>query len=202
MKVVKKPGSKNAWRLVILFFAVLCAGIGGYILLLLSSPKVVEFTAKEWNGPPPTTDISENRLYIPKIKLNIAYATGGQEVLDDKAWHRFPERGDPEKGGNFILSGHRFELGLTPQQTIRKSPFYNIDQLQVDDDLFVDFNKRRYKYQIVEKFAVKPTQVEIEAPSDEAKLTLYTCTLGGEADGREVLIAKLVESKTEPTILE
>jgi sortase A len=110
-------------------------------------------------------------------------------VLDNGAWHRHPERGDPEKGGNFILAAHRFELGPTPSETQRKSPLYHIDKVEVDDDIQIDFNGKRYDYRVAERLAVKPTQTEIEAPSDVAKLTLYTCTLGGETDGREVLIA-------------
>lgn len=131
-----------------------------------------------------------DRVIIPKIGVNVPINTGGAEALNDGAWHRFPERGDPVKGGNFILSAHRFEIGLTPGETARKSPFYHIEKMNVGDQVIVDFHKKRYAYEITQMKEVKPNQVEIEAPSDEAKMTLYTCTLKGETDGREVVIAK------------
>ena len=65
-----------------------------------------------------------------------------------------------------------------------------IDKLSVGDQIIVEFNGKRYGYQISEHKEVKPTQTEIEAVSEESKLTLYTCTLKGESDGREVFIAK------------
>lgn len=58
-------------------------------------------------------------------------------------------------------------------------------------------NGRRYQYEITKKYEVKPTQIEIEASSNEAKLTLYTCTLQGENDGREVFEAKLLKVDIE-----
>lgn len=139
--------------------------------------------------------ISENRLYIPKIDVNVPYASGGVEALENGAWWRHPQNGDPVKGGNFILSAHRFIMGLTPQQTQRKSPFYNINKLTVNDEFIVDYEGKRYTYVIKEIFAVKPDAIEIEAPTEDDRLTLYSCTLGGANDGREVFIAKL---KTEP----
>jgi sortase A len=39
---------------------------------------------------------------------------------------------------------------------------------------------------------VQATQTEIEAPSTEAKLTLYSCELGGADTGRIVVTAKLL----------
>jgi sortase A len=55
-----------------------------------------------------------------------------------------------------------------------------------------DGKGKRYTYYVDKIFDVKPTQTEIEAPSKDAKLTLYTCSLGGSSDVRLVLIAKQV----------
>jgi sortase A len=156
---------------------------------------------KEWNAlvSHSATLLTENRLYIPKLKLNVPYGDT-EDALNSGAWHRYPERGDPEKGGNFILAGHRFEMGWTYQEISKKSPFYHIDQLQVGDAIFIDFGGKRYQYAIEDRLRVKPTQVEIEAPSDNPKLTLYTCTLGGEMDGREVVIARLQTANVDPSL--
>jgi sortase A len=165
--------------------------VGGiYLLVLVMTPNVPvlfpieEIDIKKLDAP------KEDRVYIPKIGVNVSLAVGGPEALEKGSWHRFPERGDPVKGGNFIVSAHRFSIGLTPGQTRQKSPFYHIDKLEVGDQIIVDFKGKRYGYQITEHSEVKPTQTEIEAESDTPKMTLYTCTLKGESDGREVFIAK------------
>lgn len=181
-------------RRVLVGLSLLPAAVGGYILLLVLPTTVYSPPASEAvaQAPPPqsTENTRESMLYIPKIELAIPYRTGGPKVLNENAWHRYPERGDPVKGGNFILSGHRFNLGLTPGATKRKSPFYHINKLEVGDKLYVDFEGTRYEYEVVRRFSVKPHQTEIEAPSEQPKLTLYTCTLKGEADGREVIEAR------------
>lgn len=168
--------------------------IGGvYLLILVMTPNIpVLFPIEPIDAkslPEPTGD----RIYIPKIGVNVALAEGGPEALDKGSWHRFPERGDPDKGGNFIVSAHRFSLGATPGQTRQKSPFYHINKLEIGDQLLVDFQGKRYGYEIISHTEVKPNQTEIEAPlaeDEDPKLTLYTCTFKGESDGREVYIAK------------
>ena len=155
---------------------------------LLNSGKVEK--AINTNNP----KVGDDRIYIEKLGIDMPIKAGDASVMKDSIWHRLPERGDPVKGGNFILSAHRWKTGKNPAETIAQSPLYNADRLQVGDDLFVDFEGRRYKYQIYETYQVKPDQVEIEAPvvpGDQAKLTLYTCTLKGASDGRVVIQARL-----------
>lgn len=148
-----------------------------------STTRLIEQTAGE---------ITDNRLYIPKIDINLPYSTGDARTMENGAWWRVPENGNPEDGGNFVLSAHRFIMGITPEQTLRKSPFYNIDKLAVDDQIIIDYSGRRYTYKISQIFSVKPEAIEIENRTDEPQLTLYSCTLGGASDGREVIIAKPV----------
>lgn len=137
----------------------------------------------------PAEKITENRLYIPKIDINLPYNTGGAETMEHGAWWRKPENGNPAKGGNFVLSAHRFIMGLTPEQTLRKSPFYNVDRLQNGDEIIIDYSGKRYIYTISDIFEVKPEDVHIENRTDKPQLTLYSCTLGGAKDGRNVFIA-------------
>ena len=61
-------------------------------------------------------------------------------------------------------------MGLTPQQTLRKSPFYNIDKLTVGDEIIIDYNGVRYNYVISEKQSVKPDAIEIEQRTDQPQL--------------------------------
>lgn len=190
-------------QIALTMLPILLLASGVYILLLLMAPTIQKpGISKSWNKPVPQSkaELSEQRLYIPKLKLNLTYKAGDAHVLRDNIWHRFPERGDPEKGGNFILAGHRFEIGLTPGETKRRSPFYHIDALTQGDKIYADFNGKRYMYEVTDRFKVKPDQTEIEAPSNEPKMTLYTCTFRGSADGREVIRARLIERDVDPSL--
>ena len=136
-------------------------------------------------------DDARDRIQIEKINLEVPFFTGTADSLEKGAWHRYPERGDPVRGGNFILSAHRFRIAQDPILTKERSPFYNLDKLAVGDTLRIFYKGNWYAYSVTKIYDVKPDAVEIEAPSDEAKLTLYSCTLSGSADGRIVIEAKL-----------
>ena len=176
--------------------AIIMLAGGGYTLITAFSPffraQLINPTRNQTTqllAATPEANITEDRLYIPKIDINVPYATGGAETMERGAWWRQPENGSPVDGGNFVLSAHRFIMGLTPQQTIQKSPFYNIDKLRIGDEIIIDYHGKRYIYVISQLFDVKPNAVHIENRTDKPQLTLYSCTLGGAADGRTVFVA-------------
>ena len=174
-------------RIGIIIAILLIAG-GVYLLYLLQTPNTRPLDASAQKAFTPS-DIAEKRIIIPKIAAKADILEGDQSVLDKGAWHRLPELGDPESGGNFIVSGHRYVLSATPARTKEQSYFYNIDKLVVGDTILVDWRHKRHKYKITKVYTVSPNQLSIESPSSDPKLTLYTCTLGGSADGRVVIDA-------------
>ncbi len=175
-------------RSAIVGLSLLTMGIGGYILTLTFTPAIASVIAVHPIAVNSLSAPKDNRIIIPKIGVNIPYGEGAA-ALDRGAEWRFPERGNPVDGGNFIIAAHRFSIQPTPRGTIEKSPFYSIDTLRDGDKIIIDYNGKRYAYQIATKFTVKPNQTEIEAPSSQPKLTLYSCSLGGSADGRVVLVS-------------
>ena len=191
---IKKQKNWKDRLLIVIALGLIAVGV--YMLIVIFSPLLTSQLIDPNNNSTTQllTDTSEekitqNRLYIPKIDINLPYATGDASVMENGAWWRQPENGNPADGGNFVLSAHRFIMGLTPQQTLRKSPFYNIDKLKIGDEIVVDYNQKRYVYVISKVFAVKPDDVYIEDRTSQPQLTLYSCTLGGSADGRHVFIA-------------
>lgn len=171
--------------------------MGAYILVITFAPSVdvfagpVDATAKKLTAQKPSLD--ENRLYIPKINVDVAIvkAEGDEKTaLEKGAVHRAPDNGNPSSGGNFVLAAHRFQLGYTPTQTRQKSPFYHINQLNTGDQLYVDYYGTRYAYEVTERKNVSPNATEIENRTADAQLTLYSCELAGPQAGREVVLAK------------
>lgn len=173
--------------------------VGVYLLVLVFSPKVKELPGSpiDYNSTDDAKDL-RNRIQIERINLEVPFfGENTPASLEKGAWWRFPERGDPEKGGNFILSAHRFNLGVTPRGTRAKSPFYNLNEVQSGDKIKVFYNKKWYEYEVTKNYDVARTAVEIEKQTTEPKMTLYTCSLQGEADGRVVIDAKpLFDTKT------
>lgn len=191
--VTKTKSRSKVWLAV----PVLGLFAGAYILVNTLSPAVdmfsgpVDATAKKLVAQKPNLD--EDRLYIPKINVDVAVVDiNGDEAaaLEQGAIHRAPDSGNPLDGGNFVVAAHRFQLGLTPDQTRKKSPFYHIDQLQKGDQFYVDYDGVRYAYEVSEKKQVPSNATEIEQPTSEDRLTLYSCNLSGPETGREVVFAK------------
>lgn len=184
----RRAVNKKGWQRILLAIVAICLFIAGaYMLITAVAPSIVVRPTKI---AAIKLDKKKDQVIIPQLGIQEGIYQGGPEVLENGTWHRYPERGKPGVG-NFILSGHRFIMGNTPGETLRKSPFYNLGKMKVGDPLYIDWRGRRYTYKITKTYQVKPNEVSIEAPSKKHKLTLYTCTLSGSADGRLVIEAEL-----------
>ena len=198
-KVDKNSKNNKLKKRLTVIIPVILFLSGLYLLSLVFAPKLVPYFKSGDVQKAVDTSLPESgndRLYIPKLGVNAPVRAGNAAVMNNGGvWHRYPELGDPVKGGNFIMSAHRWHTGKTPAETVAQSPFYNMDRMIIGDSLFVDFEGKRYKYEIYDIEQIKPDQTEIEAPlkeGEEPHLTLYTCTLKGSADGRVVLFARLI----------
>ena len=213
--------TKQKW---VLLASITLGVLGLYLLFLLAYPELsYRFGKKKFAppviaSPPATSAISPptnpgqtatapesepteilydtpNKLYIEKIgvTLDIIEAESAQ-ALEHGAWHRRPQQGNPVIGGNFILTGHRFGFGLTPGEIAKHSSFYHLDKLQAGDIISIYWDQRLYEYEVESSQTVHPNAIWIEDQSEEHILTLYTCTLKGEFDGRMVVKARPVVS--------
>lgn len=175
--------------------ATAIALVGVYALITAFSPMLVGVpfigdTGSMERRLKAMPDTNGSRLYIPKINVDVPIIEGDKAALESGAWHRKPENGNPETGGNFILSANRFSMGLTPGQTRVQSPFYNIGTLQPGDQLFIDYKGERYGYKVIKKDSVAPDQLGFEARSDVPKLTLYSYVSIDDTSDREVIVAE------------
>lgn len=170
-------------------FSLILAGL--YILFLLKAPDKHPLSpSRQRNFIVKTPVSSGEQLIIPKISLKVKISSYGISSLRTGIWHRYPERGNPEIGGNMVLAAHRYVLAYTPGRVIDRSFFYNLPKLQKNDDVYVDWHSKRYGYKVTQIISVKPNQTEIEEESSFPKLTIYTCNLAGSTDGRVGVIAE------------
>jgi sortase A len=128
----------------------------------------------------------ENRLVIPAISLNEKIYEGESEnTVNYGVWRR-PKTSKPDLGGNTVLVGHRFTY---------KNPavFYHLDKVKAGDRFAVYWNKKELLYEVTELKVVPATAIEIEKPTEDDKLTIYTCTPIWTAKDRLVLVAKPIK---------
>ena len=182
----------SGWRRAIRIALVLAALASIYTLYLQKTPAIEPLTKNQQTVFLSTVPVvsETNRLIIPKIGVDSEIFSGNADVLNKGTWHRFPDRGDPDSGGNFILAAHRYVAQWTPQRTVKQSVLYNIKQIIVGDTITIDWKGKRTVYIVTEIKSVKPNDSTIELITSTPQLTLYTCTLKGVNDGREVVIAK------------
>lgn len=128
----------------------------------------------------------ENRIVIPSIQINepIVEANGIWAIKDGGTWRR-PQTSTPVDDGNTVIVGHRFYGNNV-------STFYHLDKVLVGQRLALYWEGQEYVYEVTETKVVDATAVEIEAPTKEKQLTLYTCTPIWTAVQRLVVIAKPV----------
>lgn len=176
---------------ILIVLAVVALVTGLYVLSLVFAPAIAPMVSQKPIDVKklPAPAAKDNRIVIPKIGVNIHYGEGTAALTAGAEW-RYPDRGNPEKGGNFIIAAHRLTIQPTPWATVEKSPFYNIDKLAIGDKIIIDYSGTRYGYNISKIFNVTPNQIEIEAPSETPELTLYSCDITGSATGRVVIVAE------------
>lgn len=132
----------------------------------------------------PTQIPKDNTLFIPKLGLTEIINEGQSLDTVDKGVWRLPQTSTPLLASNTVLVGHRF--------TYRgASVFYHLDKLTVGDVITTYWQGKTFNYRIVSSSVVPPTELVVEAPTDQPTLTLYTCTPLLTAQDRLVIRAIL-----------
>jgi len=134
-------------------------------------------------------DVSPNRVIIPKIGVNapIVVTDNADYGLSQGAW-LVPDTSTPDKGGNTVITGHRFKY-LPPHNLT----FYLFHKLEAGDLVSIIWKERDYLYRIKEVQIVDATEVSILEPTDEPTLTMFTCHPIYSTEERLVVISELVE---------
>jgi sortase A len=140
--------------------------------------------------PPEPEDQRPTRLLLPAIGVDSPI----EEVfIQDGAWQVAEyavgyHHGSalPGEAGNTVMAGH---AGL------RGSVFRHLGEVQAGDDIFVVAGGWQFHYRVREIQKVRPSRVEVTAPTATPVLTLITCTDWDTM--RLVVIADIVGSRPQ-----
>lgn len=152
----------------------------------LSHAAVQTSSSKPPAAKPAPKKIPDNRIIIKKIGVEapLVETKDWKSALRKGMW-RVQTTSQPDKGGNTVITGHRW-LYKPPH----KRTFYNLDKLKKGDLVTVVWYGVKYDYKVTETKVVKPTEVSILEQTKKPRLTLFTCTPLYSTKYRLVVIAE------------
>lgn len=94
------------------------------------------------------------------------------------------------QGGNIVLGGHSELAERAP------SVFYDLDQVNVGDEIVIVTNGEEIRYRVTDVFNVSNRDLSILYPSNTERLTIMTCDTaslsGGTYNRRDVVVAERI----------
>jgi sortase A len=140
--------------------------------------------ASNWfDGGVAENDFSDNSIQhytitIPKLGIeNAVVAIGGEDLADSLI--QYPKTALPGTKGNSVVFGHSIlPIFYDPQNYL--AIFSTLNKLTKDDEVYLTYDGVKYQYKIVDKFEVKPTDIQILDQDEYGSfLSLVTCTPPG-----------------------
>lgn len=192
---------KSRWFVIVIGIIIIAAA--SYVAAVYLAPQLVTVPFTDLTTDATNVKIQHSkagqlgdRLFLPQINVDVAVNEGGDKSqLENGAWQRNVDLGNPEKGGNFVLSARKFTLDMTPQWTRDKSPFYNLGKLKTGDELTLDYKGKRYVYKVDRTFDASGGNVEQK--SDGNRLTLYATDANGNTVSGVAVSAVRISPVTE-----
>ena len=102
-------------------------------------------------------------LSIPRLNLSAVVLHGSDAQTLRRGPGHLENTALPGESGNAVIAGHR------------DSFFRPLRNVQVGDDVFVDTRQGRFQYRVTSLRVVKPHDLSVLNPTDDAVLTLITC---------------------------
>jgi len=147
-----------------------------------ASKEITNNNSPSDKSPEETTGVI-GIIRIPKIDLKVAVGEGvDMETLKFAVGH-FPNTAMPGESGNFCVAGHR---------SYTYSEYFNrLDEVEKGDEIYVKNKKGEFKYVVYEKKVVMPSEYSVLDPTNDATLTLVTCTPIRVATHRLIIKARM-----------
>ncbi len=155
----------------------------------------------------PTVGPPDNRIVIPKLKLNVPLVAPPVEALLRQDWVQveediqdaltdgvvhYPGTARPGQAGNFFVTGHSSYYPWAPGHY--KTVFARLHELDEGDEYWVYYNGDRHRYIVQNKKEVEPSDTSVlDQPGGMRMATLMTCTPVGTTLRRLILSAVEVD---------
>lgn len=125
-------------------------------------------------------------LRIPKVNLNRGFYNIGSKINNvNKNIYVHPASTFPGNNNNLILAAHSGSSSI--------SYFKNLYKLELNDDIYLDYNNNEYHYKITDIYNVSKTgTVGLRINQNVSTLTLITCTKD-DKNSQTVYICELIE---------
>ncbi|GAC1370933.1 MAG: hypothetical protein NVSMB39_4300 [Candidatus Saccharimonadales bacterium] len=184
--------------------ALTAVGVFFLVLLLFKIPVIIS-QAKYAAGSQATPGAAvsaaevvpaENTITIPKINVRVPvnYEPSIQEAAIQKSLEtgvvHYGNTAFPGQAGNVAIFGHSSNDWWEPGNF--KFVFVLLDKLAPGDQVTVDYQSKRYIYEVTGSKVVEPTDVAVLNPTATPTLTIITCTPPGTSLKRLVVTAKQI----------
>jgi sortase A len=127
-------------------------------------------------------------MSIPRIGMtDDAIIEGAGEAQLQQGPGHYAGTSLPGEAGNAAIAGHR---------TTYAHPFYNLDQMQPGDLIYIQTAQGLFEYEVSYSKIVPPSDVSVLDPSTTPELTLTTCNPRYSATSRLVVVSVLKTSVT------
>ncbi|MDF2461603.1 MAG: putative sortase, partial [Candidatus Saccharibacteria bacterium] len=139
---------------------------------------------------------AENTISIPKInvKAPVNYEPSVQEAAIQKSLEtgvvHYGNTQKPGEIGNVAIFGHSSNDWWEPGNY--KFVFVLLDKLAPGDKITVDYQSKRYVYEVTGSRVVEPTEVSVLNRTPTPTLSLITCSPPGTSLKRLVVTAKQI----------
>ena len=131
-------------------------------------------------------------INIPKLGINFVVVQGtAASDLSEGPGH-YVGTPLPGQAGNAAIAGHR---------TTYQAPFYNLNEMQLGDPIYVTTLQGRFHYQVISNQVVSPSDVSVLAATPNPELTLTTCNPRFSDTQRLVVQAELVTPPAPSPVL-
>ena len=137
--------------------------------------------AASYRGPTPT-----GRIQIPRIGLNHLTYEGIELSTIDYGPSHWPGTALPGQTGNTVFPGHR---------VTHDHPFFDIDLIQIGDQVTFINETGRYTYEVTDHFVVNADETWIADQTDGPTMTIFGCHPKHSAKQRYVVKGKLIQSE-------
>ncbi|MDP3974261.1 MAG: class E sortase [Candidatus Daviesbacteria bacterium] len=133
---------------------------------------------------------SEFSLSVPRLNLDKVEVVVDTNELINKLAH-LPGTALPGEKGNVFISGHS---AVNPLLGVKKAFFAKLTDLKKGDEIVVEANRVKFKYQVVDLKVVDPGNVSVIAPPDTngRYITLMTCVPPGLNFKRLIVLGKML----------